>query len=269
MATTNKINSILDKDFTMKGFAQTTIAPINEYFRKLRDHRTTEGSYIVAAMRTGDSVAEMCTNDGSDVTLELSRRKLISASKKTAVKLAGCTTHYFSGDELDQIPDYEIAFGDFPAVKAVPSRPRVDLDDDESDSDDGIDMDSSITIESQTLVIPAIRTIRKRARYLQAVVQAAKNKFGTPERTGANLLVVRKFLFDQMTAHKLRPTAIHEHIASCVELVFILSDAEYAASRLRDDRESRRRSGRLTTYEKCCDYVLGRKTYVSPTHLDA
>lgn len=60
-------------------------------------------------------------------------------------------------------------------------------------------------------------------------MQEAKNRFGTPSRTNANVLAVRKFLNDKMASHKLRPTHINKVLPLAVELVFVTSSSEEEA----------------------------------------
>lgn len=87
-------------------------------------------------------------------------------------------------------------------------------------------------------------TLRSRNLYVAALVAETKNRFGTPERTSANRLAVRKFALDKMTAHGLRPTHIAQALPLVVELTFCQSDAEMDAAEYgRAAREAERAGG--------------------------
>lgn len=72
--------------------------------------------------------------------------------------------------------------------------------------------------------------LRSRRLYISALVCECKNRFGTPERTNANKLAVRKFALDRMTSHGLRPTHIHQVLPMVVELTFCVSESERVAA---------------------------------------
>jgi hypothetical protein len=85
------------------------------------------------------------------------------------------------------------------------------------------------------LVDPPWRvTPGNRHRFIASCVHDAKNRFGIPEDSVANRMVVRKTVFDMMTARGMRPTHISRHINTVVELVFLPSADEILARRLRE-----------------------------------
>lgn len=69
-------------------------------------------------------------------------------------------------------------------------------------------------------------------RYMRSIIAEAKVRFGKPERTGANLLAVRKFAGDAMRKHRVRPTHVARMLPLVVECVFMESDSERDARKL-------------------------------------
>ncbi len=87
----------------------------------------------------------------------------------------------------------------------------------------------SIEYDSSRREVAQHYVLKERKRYMICLIQEAKNRFGTPSRSNANLLAVRKFLNDRMVSHKLRPTHVHQMLPLAVELVFVEGESEREA----------------------------------------
>lgn len=72
-------------------------------------------------------------------------------------------------------------------------------------------------------------------------MRTAKVKFGTPVDEPANRLVIRKYVSDMMEERGLRPSHIMTYLDLVVELVFVPSESEVQARRLRTSRAWRDR----------------------------
>jgi len=66
----------------------------------------------------------------------------------------------------------------------------------------------------------AIPVRRRRIHVVITLAQEAKNRFSLTERSEAMRLTVRKFIFDRMTEHGMRPSHIRESLDLAVELAF-------------------------------------------------
>lgn len=71
--------------------------------------------------------------------------------------------------------------------------------------------------------------VKHRGLFRSFLVQTGKAKFGTPVRTAANKLCVRKFLYDQCIASGLLARHIVENLDFAVEAVFVPSRVELLA----------------------------------------
>lgn len=69
----------------------------------------------------------------------------------------------------------------------------------------------------------------KHGLYKSYLVQKGKAQFGTPKRSAANLLVVRKFLHDVCKESGLRARHINQHLDIATEMVFIPTKSELTA----------------------------------------
>lgn len=96
----------------------------------------------------------------------------------------------------------------------------------------------SVVLEQSGITERRVRSLQacRRASYLRALVAEAKVRFGTPLNTNANRVTVRRFIAAKMEGHGLRPTHINQNIDLIVEAVFVRSDRERYARRMRGER---------------------------------
>ncbi len=100
--------------------------------------------------------------------------------------------------------------------------------------------------------------VNNQFNFSQIIVNEAKNRFGCPQRNKANLLAVRKFLVDRMTAVNVRPTHMNRMLPLCIEMVFVPNDSEMAAERIAACWEATRgSSGYKRWYRWACNLVCG------------
>ncbi len=78
------------------------------------------------------------------------------------------------------------------------------------------------------------------------LVQEGKAKFGTPTRSSANTLVVRKYLYDKCREHGVLARHINENLDFAVEMVFVPSENELIAAAVRHTESTKLR---CSTYE--------------------
>jgi len=76
-------------------------------------------------------------------------------------------------------------------------------------------------------------TFGKRKTFIAACVLEAKVQFGLPTDCEANRLMIRKFVRDMMVERGMRPTHIAGFLDLVVELVFVPSEDQILARRLR------------------------------------
>ena len=95
-----------------------------------------------------------------------------------------------------------------------------------------------VVLENTNITERRVRSLHsgRRARYLRALVAEAKVRFGTPDNTTANRVVVRRFLVNRMEAHGLRVTHIAQVVDLVIEAVMIMSERERYARRMRGPR---------------------------------
>lgn len=68
--------------------------------------------------------------------------------------------------------------------------------------------------------------VGSKRKYERCLVAEIKNRFGTPHHTEANILAVRRYARNVMSAHGLRPTAQETVMSRVVEVVFVPSSLE-------------------------------------------
>jgi len=90
-------------------------------------------------------------------------------------------------------------------------------------------------LDNSRMKTRAIRRVRRGRKtfYIAKLVCAAKCKFGTPVRSEANILVIRRFLNAQTKAHGLRESHARESVMIACELVFVYDQTELALIELR------------------------------------
>lgn len=83
-------------------------------------------------------------------------------------------------------------------------------------------------IDNTRYTTRSVRKIRRgrRLHYVAKMVASAKLKFGTPVRTEANLLVVRRYLVAATKAQGLRDTHARDAVTVAIELVFVYDRVE-------------------------------------------
>jgi hypothetical protein len=93
----------------------------------------------------------------------------------------------------------------------------------ESNIDDVTESVSATAIETLDDTVKARRVVRKRqkAPFRAYLVKIGKAKFGCPRRNEANLMCVRKFLYDACVSHGVLARHINENLDFAVEMVFI------------------------------------------------
>jgi len=118
-----------------------------------------------------------------------------------------------------------------------------------------------VTLQSGTSVVQNTRQVdaKKSGAYIQSVVAEVKNRFGSPERTPANVLSVRRFANDVMQRHGLRPTHVAQNLPMVVALTFMKSDTELEADyvTLMMDRAVAAEAG-YSRFRKLVHWVTGR-----------
>lgn len=75
--------------------------------------------------------------------------------------------------------------------------------------------------------------IRHNGLFKSYLVQQAKAKFGTPSRTSANVMCVRKYLYDECLRHGVVARHIAQNLDFAVEATFMPTDAELMAMAVR------------------------------------
>jgi len=83
------------------------------------------------------------------------------------------------------------------------------------------------------------RKIRKRGLFRNHLIQIGKAKFGCPTRTGANLLCVRKYLYDACVEHGLITRHIAMNLDFAVEAVFVPSTSDILARAVSHTKKAR------------------------------
>lgn len=76
---------------------------------------------------------------------------------------------------------------------------------------------------------PVRRVVRHRGMFRSYLVQQGKAKFGSPRRTTANVLCVRKYLYDLCVEHGLLARHIVENLNFATEAVFVPTKDELLA----------------------------------------
>lgn len=115
-------------------------------------------------------------------------------------------------------------------------------------------LDEKISVTSDTLMIEdCIESVdivvtenpRKRVKhhglFRNFLVVSGRAKFGCPVRSGANLLVVRKFLYDVCTEHGVLARHIAQNLDFAVELVFVPTSADLLARAVRHTKVAKKR----------------------------
>jgi hypothetical protein len=77
------------------------------------------------------------------------------------------------------------------------------------------------------------KKVRHHGLFKNYLVSCGRAKFGSPIRNNANLLVVRKFLYDVCKEHGVLPRHIQANLDFAVELVFMPSKDELLARAVR------------------------------------
>lgn len=90
---------------------------------------------------------------------------------------------------------------------------------------------------------------RNRRKYCNLVVAECKVQFGTPRRTVANKLAVRRTAVKLMKSHGVRPSHINVMIPKIVELVFLPNKHELAAAKMAARPDAWRRVLQLAQLE--------------------
>lgn len=75
--------------------------------------------------------------------------------------------------------------------------------------------------------------VRHKALFKSYLVQQAKAKFGTPTRSAANMMCVRKYLYDECVKHGVVSRHIAQNLDFAVEATFMPTDAELLALAVR------------------------------------
>jgi hypothetical protein len=86
-----------------------------------------------------------------------------------------------------------------------------------------------------------IRKVPHRGLFRTYLIQCGKAKFGSIERSSANVMVVRKFLYDICIEQGLLPRHIMDHLDISVEMVFIPTDNELTQLAIPHTREALKR----------------------------
>jgi hypothetical protein len=103
-------------------------------------------------------------------------------------------------------------------------------------------IDSALEIddvaENISLSDKKIRVVKKRGLFRSYLVQVGKAKFGSPHRNAANILCVRKFLYDECEGHGLMKRHIAANLDFAVEMIFVPSRSELEALAVHHTRVS-------------------------------
>ncbi len=111
-----------------------------------------------------------------------------------------------------------------------------------NDNDDHIDIEdvlATVDIEERT---PVRRRVRHRGLFRSYLIQVGKAKFGTPTRTAANTMCVRKFLYDECVSHGVLARHIVDNLDFAVEAVYVPSRSELLAKAVRHTKLAEIRS---------------------------
>lgn len=100
------------------------------------------------------------------------------------------------------------------------------------------DVSETVDIEPKEVVR---RKVKHRGLFRSYLIQVGKAKFGTPSRTGANTLCIRKFLYDECVKHGLVARHIVENLDFAVEAVYVPSKHELLAKAVRHSNTVKRR----------------------------
>lgn len=107
------------------------------------------------------------------------------------------------------------------------------------------DLDVNDALEEVDLQVTAgkvRRRVRHHGLFRNYLVMSARAKFGCPGRTGANVLVVRKFLYDLCVEHGVLARHIVENLDFAVEVVFMPSTADLLAKAVRHTKRYEERT---------------------------
>lgn len=77
------------------------------------------------------------------------------------------------------------------------------------------------------------KKVKHHGLFRNYLVSCGRAKFGSPSRTNANLLVVRKFLYDCCKEHGVLPRHIQTNLDFAVEMIFMPSREELLARAVR------------------------------------
>lgn len=138
---------------------------------------------------------------------------------KTSIKIAENIIDNSMGPASDGLPTEEL---EYPVIEqeANPGFAGLGL---------GADIDNT------RMTTRSVRRVKhgRKTHYVAKVVSAAKLKFGTPVRSDANILVVRRFLVAMTKAHGLRETHARQVVSIAVEMVFVYDRTELSLAELR------------------------------------
>lgn len=119
-------------------------------------------------------------------------------------------------------------------------------------------VNQAVVLENEQHRVRNHYKVSNKFNFSQIIVNEAKNRFGCPPRNKANLLAVRKFLVDRMTAVNVRPTHMNMMLPLCIEMVFVPNDSELAAERIAACWEATRGSSAYKRwYRWACNLLCG------------
>lgn len=151
--------------------------------------------------------------------MELSNSNIVLAG--VALKLGySWVKRWWAKDDLKQ-RYVRVAAEEVHAIELTLAQPELLTMDDATEV-----VDIAPTAESK-------RRVRHRGLFRSYLVQQGKAKFGTPARTKANELVVRKYLYDECRACGLLPRHITMNLDFALEVIFMPSRDEILAKAVR------------------------------------
>jgi hypothetical protein len=105
-----------------------------------------------------------------------------------------------------------------------------------------LDLNEATYVEILDIKKPEKESRRPKHGYFGSyLVQQGKAKFGTPARSNANRMVVRKYLYDICTDAGLKARHIIDHLDIATELVFVPSRVEIVAMAVQHTKQTKSR----------------------------
>jgi hypothetical protein len=92
------------------------------------------------------------------------------------------------------------------------------------------------------------RRVRRKAPFRAWLVKVGKAKFGLPNRTEANRMCVRKYLYDQCVDHGVLARHIWENVDFATEMVFIPSKVELVVAASKHTQHAKSKGSMMASF---------------------